>query len=304
MSMTIEKSLHDFGSQGNRDPHVPNWEAVEIPDAWPDLLELKSPGAIWSFLKLVAAKKRPTVELPEDMPGRDMIPKYILREFHNFPNGNYSKVMTQRYINNFDRFMLGEIKKLRKRLASEFEGVGRVLDVGCSGGGVAAELVAVGVDDVWGIDPSPYLLKSGAEEYPNIKFIQGIAEDTGFPDRRFDGATACFLFHEMPIKYVEQSLKELNRILEPGSLLTIGEPSPTQAYSGYWEMTRRYGLKGLYFSWFAKTIHEPFLDTWHNCDLESLFGKHGFDLVKDEVGMPIRYIVARKREQTTESPAE
>lgn len=304
MSMTIDKSLHEFGSQNIQDPRVPDWEAVEIPDAWPDQLVLKSPAAIWSFLKLVAAKKRPTVVLPEEMPGRDMIPKYILREFHNFPNGNYSKVMTQRYINNFDRFMLGEIKKLRKRLASEFKDVARVLDVGCSGGGVAAELAAVGVDDVWGIDPSPYLLKSGAEEYPNIKFIQGIAEETGFPDRRFDGATACFLFHEMPIKYVEKSLKEINRILEPGSLLAIGEPSPTQAYSGYWEMTRRYGIKGLYFSWFAKTIHEPFLDTWHNCDLKSLFDMHGFDLVLDEVGMPIRYILARKREQATEAPAE
>lgn len=294
--MSVDESLCSLGSGGHQDPHIPNWQAIEIPDAWPDQMALKGLGGFWPLLKLIAAKKRPKVELPEDMPGRDLIPKYILREFHNFPNGNYSKVMAQRYINNFDRFMLGEIKKLRKRLASEFKGVGRALDVGCSGGGVAAELVAAGVEDVWGIDPSPYLLKCAADEYPNIKFVQGIAEETGFTDRRFDGATACFLFHEMPIKYVELSLKEINRILEPGSLLAIGEPSPIQAYKSYWEMTRQYGLKGLYFSWFAKTIHEPFLDTWHQCDLKSLFDKHGFDLVEDEVGMPIRYILARKRE--------
>ncbi|MCG8068267.1 MAG: hypothetical protein JAY84_10425 [Candidatus Thiodiazotropha taylori] len=60
-------------------------------------------------------------------------------------------------------------------------------------------------------------------------------------------------------------------------------------------MIRRFGLKGLYFSWFAKSIHEPFLNTWHNCDLQGLFDKHGFDLELDEVGMPIRYILARKR---------
>jgi ubiquinone/menaquinone biosynthesis C-methylase UbiE len=302
--MTIDKTIHSVSHGEVEDPLVPDWRAMEIPDAWPDRLELKRPGELWSFLKLVAAKKRPTVELPEDMPGREKIPKYILREFHNFPNGNYSKLMARRYLNNFDRFMLGEIKAIRKRLASEFKGVKRVLDVGCSGGGVAAELAAVGVDDIWGIDPSPYLLKYAADEHPGIKFVQGIAEETGFPDRRFDGATACFLFHEMPVKYVELSLKEINRILEPGSLLVIGEPSPTQAYSGYWEMIRQYGLKGLYFSWFAKTIHEPFLDTWHQCDLKSLFGKHGFDLVKDEIGMPIRYVVARKRQQPAPASAE
>ncbi|MCW4199392.1 MAG: class I SAM-dependent methyltransferase [Candidatus Thiodiazotropha lotti] len=295
MGMTVDKSFGDLGPGGNQDPVVPDWRSMEIPDAWPDLSNFSSLGGFWSLLKLIAAKKRPTVELPEGMPGREMIPKYVLREFHNFPNGNYSKAMTRRYINNFDRFMLGEIKKLRKRLAAEFNGASRVLDIGCSGGGVAAELEALGVEDVWGIDPSPYLLKHGADEYPNIKFVQGIIEETGFPDRRFEGATAGFLFHEMPIKYFELSLKEINRILEPGSLLAIGEPSPVQAYSGYWEMIRRFGLKGLYFSWFAKSIHEPFLNTWHNCDLQGLFDKHGFDLELDEVGMPIRYILARKR---------
>ena len=296
--MTAEKNHSGAGPGRYSDPAVPDWQTMEIPDAWPDQLELHRPGQLWSFLKQVVAKKRPTVQLPDGMPGRDMIPKYVLREFHNFPNGNYSKLLARRYINNFDRFMLGEIKKIRKRLAAEFKRASRVLDVGCSGGGVAAELVAAGVDDVWGIDPSPYLLKYAADEYPDIKFVQAIAEETGFPDRRFEGATACFLFHEMPIKYVGLSLDEINRILEPGGLLAIGEPSPTQAYAGYWEMTRRFGLRGLYFSWFAKTIHEPFLDTWHGCDLKTLFDQHGFDLIEDEVGMPIRYILARKKQES------
>ncbi|MCG7989399.1 MAG: class I SAM-dependent methyltransferase, partial [Candidatus Thiodiazotropha lotti] len=145
--MTVDKSFGDLGPGGNQDPVVPDWRSMEIPDAWPDLSNFSSLGGVWSLLKLIAAKKRPTVELPEGMPGREMIPKYVLREFHNFPNGNYSKAMTRRYINNFDRFMLGEIKKLRKRLAAEFNGASRVLDIGCSGGGVAAELEALGVED-------------------------------------------------------------------------------------------------------------------------------------------------------------
>jgi ubiquinone/menaquinone biosynthesis C-methylase UbiE len=294
MSIDNFASKNGMGSSG--DPHVPNWDSLEIPDAWPDRLVLNRPIALWSFLKLVAAKARPTVRLPEGMPGREMIPKYILREFHNFPNGNYSKLLARRYVNNFDRFMLGEIKALRKRMAAEFIGCHRVIDIGCSGGGVAAELVSVGVEDVWGIDPSPYLLQLAADEHPEVKFIQAIAEETQFPDRRFEGATACFLFHEMPIKYVEQSLEEIHRILEPGGLLIIGEPSPIQARNSYWKMVRHYGIKGLYFSWFAKTIHEPFLDTWHDCDLQSLFARHDFDLVQDDIGMPIRYILARKKD--------
>jgi ubiquinone/menaquinone biosynthesis C-methylase UbiE len=298
IGMRMNKPYSLMATNIAQDPSVPNWSAIEVPDAWPDELVFRRPGVVWTFLKQVIARKRPTVKLPEGMPGREMIPKYILREFHNFPNGNYSKMMAQRYVRNFDRFMLGEIKTLRKRMAEEFRGRKRVLDVGCSGGGVSAELVSAGVEDIWGIDPSPYLLKLAAETCPQVKFVQGIAEETGFPDRRFDGATACFLFHEMPIKYVELSLKELQRILEPGALLVIGEPSPVQARCSRWEMFRRYGIRGLYFHWFAHTIHEPFLDTWHDCDLKELFERHGFELVQDEVGMPIRYIVVRKHTES------
>ncbi len=290
-------SLWTASSVGN-DPLVPDWHSMEIPDAWPDSLAFKRPAVLLSFLKQVVTRKRAPVRVPNDMPGHGKIPKYILREFHNFPNGNYSKLMALRYINNFDRFMLGRISVLRKRMAAEFRGFQRVVDIGCSGGGVACELAAVGVEDVWGIDPSPYLLKLAADNYPNIRFVQAIAEDTGFPDRRFDGATACFLFHEMPVKYVELSLQEINRILEPGGLLSIGEPSPIQAGSSYWHMLKEHGIKGLYFSWFAKTIHEPFLEAWHDCKLKSLFERHGFDLIVDEIGMPIRYILARKRAQS------
>ncbi|MET0064769.1 MAG: class I SAM-dependent methyltransferase [Candidatus Thiodiazotropha sp.] len=296
--MSINKSCAAMVTQISRDPSVPNWSSVEIPDAWPDQLAFSRPSVLWGFLKQVIARKRPTVKLPEGMPGRDIIPKYILREFHNFPNGNYSKLLAQRYIRNFDRFMLGEIKSLRKRMALEFQGAQRVLDVGCSGGGVAGELVSAGVEDVWGIDPSPYFLKLAAQAHPQVKFVQAIAEESGFPDRRFQGATACFLFHEMPIKFVELSLKEIHRILEPGGLLVIGEPSPVQARTGYWKMFRRHGIRGIYFRWFAQTIHEPFLDTWHDCDLKALFDRNGFDLIGDEIGMPIRYIQVRKRADT------
>ncbi|MET0027861.1 MAG: class I SAM-dependent methyltransferase [Candidatus Thiodiazotropha sp.] len=296
--MSMKNSYPVMATHIGQDPSVPNWNAIEVPDAWPDQLAFNRPSVLWQFLKQVVARKRPSVKLPDGMPGREMIPKYILREFHNFPNGNYSKMMARRYINNFDRFMLGEIKLLRKRMAEEFRGCKRVLDVGCSGGGVVGQLLSVGVEDVWGIDPSPYFLKLAAETYPQAKFVQAIAEQTDFPDRRFEGASACFLFHEMPIKYVELSLKEIHRILEPGALLAIGEPSPVQARDGRWEMFRRYGIRGLYFRWFARTIHEPFLDTWHDCDLKALFDRHGFDLVLDEVGMPIRYILARKRDDS------
>ncbi len=299
IGMSTDNTYTVMATNIGQDPSVPNWSSIEVPDAWPDQLALNRPAVLWRFLKQVVARKRPTVQLPDGMPGREMIPKYILREFHNFPNGNYSKMMAQRYVRNFDRFMLGEIKILRKRMAEACRGCKRVLDVGCSGGGVSAELVSAGVEDVWGIDPSPYLLKLAAAAYPQVKFVQGIAEETGFPDRRFDGATACFLFHEMPIKYVELSLNELYRILEPGALLIIGEPSPLQARRSRWEMFRRYGIRGLYFHWFAHTIHEPFLDTWHDCDLEKLFDRHGFDLVEDDVGMPIRYVVARKRNESS-----
>lgn len=285
--------MAEHGGSAVTDPRVPDWPSLELPDTWPDRLDLRRPGHLWQFLRAVFGRRQ-RVQLPESLPGRERLPKYVLQEFHNLPNGNYSKTVTRGYITGFDRVMLGQMRRGRGRLAQFLAGCRSALDVGCAGGRTAQVLKQSGIDEVWGIDPSPYLLQHAARDFPDIHFVQGVAENTGFGDGRFDGVAACFLLHELPPRYLEQALTEFHRILAPGGRLAICEPSPLHLHSRLRDLWRRDGWRGLYFHLLARNLHEPFLQSWYKRDVESLFRRFGFELVGDEQQVPFRYLFARR----------
>lgn len=277
-----------------QDPAVPDWQSLALPDAWPDLLDLSKPSQIWRLISKAFKKNRTAVELPANLPGAERIPKYVLLEFHNLPNGNYSKRITRGYINAFETVMMGAMDKSRSSVAEKMRGLGSVLDVGCSGGRMAQALNKVDIEDVWGIDPSPYLLQHAATDYPQIKFVQGVAEDTGFADQRFDGVTACFLFHEIPPGSLDLGLQEFNRILKPGGTLAISEPSPRQLRASLISLLWREGVRGFYFGSLARLMYEPFVAAWHKQNLHAKLSEFGFELIEDSDEMPIRQLLARK----------
>lgn len=277
---------------------APDWSAITLPDTWPDSLNLRRPRDLWRLVCHALVDKKP-VQLPDDLPGADNIPKYILQEFHNLPNGNYSRRFTRGYITGFNHVMLGELNKSHSQIARQLAGNpaiknGSVLDVGCGGGGLAGALQNAGIREVWGLDASPYLLKHAAHDWPGIHFLQGVAENTGFADARFDAITACFLLHEIPPRYIAQCLGEWARILKPGGLLAFCEPSPVQLQQNFMALWRNYGWRGIYFHVLARFIHEPFLAAWHKQDIPALLQQHGFELVQHELGMPMRHVLARK----------
>lgn len=277
------------------DPLVPDWHTIQLPETWPDRLDYSKPSSWWQLFGHAMGFKRAPVRLPEDMPGRDIIPRYVLQEFHNLPNGNYSHHITRGYISSFNRIMLGHIGLGHQRIANALSQCRSVLDVGCGGGGLAGAVKKAGVADVWGLDPSPYLLRHAATAWPGVHFVQGIAENTGFVDARFDGLGACFLLHEIPGKHLRQSLREFHRILKPGGLLAICEPSPLQLQLPLVSMIRRWGWQGAYFYFFARKVFDPFVDHWHKQEVSALLNHHGFDVLEDDIGMPMRHILARKR---------
>ncbi len=276
------------------DPVPPRWDQLDLPDTWPDKIDFGTPSELFGFFKAIFSKRQ-RVQLPDDLPGKEKIPKYVLQEFHSLPNGNYSKSVARGYITGFDMAMLGTMDECRTYLANYLKDQGCVLDVGCAGGKMAAKLKQMGVDEVWGLDPSPYLLQNAAKDYPDIHFIQGVAEDTEFPSNRFDGISACFLFHELPPRYASQALSEFSRILKPGGLLAIGEPSPIQLQvRNPLKLIRAGGWTALYFKALAHFVYEPFVNAWHKTDIESWLSEHGFTLVEDQVGYPVRTILAKK----------
>ncbi|GAB1256484.1 hypothetical protein NBRC116494_09860 [Aurantivibrio plasticivorans] len=277
------------------DPAVMDWSAMELPDTWVDKIDYSSAKDVFKLMRAVLGRKREGVALPEGLPGKDSIPKYILQEFHRLPNGNYSKRITRGYITGFEHSMLGSMKVGRAEMAQQFVGCQSVLDVGCSGGRTARALRDVGVKDVWGLDPSPYLLQHAAVDNPDVNFVQGTAENTGFAAQRFDGITACFLFHEMPPRYIGQALAEFSRILKPGGKVCISEPAPEQVELGIFALLRRYGWRGAYYGLLAKFVYEPFIMAWHKTSTAKFFNDHGFDVLLDESGMPLRHITLQKR---------
>lgn len=284
------------GGRPAADPPAPNWAGVELPATWPDLLDLRRPRQLLQLLRCVVDRRRSRrVQLPERLPGAELLPKYLLQEFHNLPNGNYSRRISRGYITGFDRMMLGHMTTARARLANFLRGSDSAIDIGCGGGRTAAALHAVGVRDVWGLDASPYLLQHAALDHPQVRFVQGLAEQTGFADNRFDGIAACFLLHELPPRHLERALAEFARILRPGGKLAICEPSPLQLRRPGWQLWRRDVWRAHYFHLLARLVHEPFLDAWHRCDMRQLFAAHGFELIGDEQQLPLAFLFARKR---------
>jgi ubiquinone/menaquinone biosynthesis C-methylase UbiE len=83
----------------------------------------------------------------------------VLQEFHNVPNGNYSNALSRGYARGFDIAMLGTMRDTRRRMAEALASCDAVLDVGCGGGASSEALVAAGVREVWGLDPSLWLNK-------------------------------------------------------------------------------------------------------------------------------------------------
>lgn len=269
-----------------------DWAAVSLPDAWPDQLDWRNPattiGLVWRALW--GSRKR--VRLPDGLPGTDGIPSYVLQEFHSLPNGNYSKRISRGYARAFDRVMLGTLRAARARIATALSGAQHVLDVGCGGGHTAGALRAAGVPHVTGLDPCPYLLQFAAENYPGVTWLQATAEDTGLPEASADGVAVCFVFHEIPPRYLRAALAELRRIVRPGGRLAVIEPSPVQLRTGAGSLYRQYGWRGLYFRALALRAFEPFAAAWHAEDFAKLLAENQFRVEIDEPGCPLRFTLA------------
>ncbi|MCF6766528.1 class I SAM-dependent methyltransferase [Thiotrichales bacterium 19S3-7] len=276
------------------DPIPPNWHDQTLPDSWSDQYNLANPVSFLKVLSLAMKKKRQRVKLPESLIGKEIIPTYAQQEFHNIPNGNYSNILASGYIKGFDIAMLGHMKQSRKQIAKTLHSCNSVLDIGCGGGRTARILADTGITDTWGIDISPYLLKQAAIRNPTIKFIHAKAENLPFRNQRFDGISCCYVLHEVPPKYIDQALSEIYRVLTPNGLCVFVEPSPIHYYGQYWPLFKQYKFKGIYFRFLSHFVYEPFVQSWHKLDFESLLKSKSFEVIQTKKETPNYLWVARK----------
>ena len=154
-------------------------------------------------------------------------------------------------------------------------GVAQVLDLACSIGQSTTALKArFPSADVIGVDHSAAMLKAAHRRAAllgsEVTFSQRLAERTGFADDSFDLAFAFILFHELPIRVIQEVVQETARVLRPGGLFAVYDffdspsMSPVELYHRDFD---------------ARYNGEPYSQDFCDCDFGKLLHAAGFGSV-------------------------
>ena len=106
----------------------------------------------------------------------------------------------------------------------------RVLDVGCGGGAITAELSEQARGKAVGCDVNPAMLAVAQENYPHLVFEKNESAKLPFPDDEFDLVCCHFtlLWAQDPVAL----LREMKRVAKPGApVAALAEPD----WGGYLE---------------------------------------------------------------------
>jgi SAM-dependent methyltransferase len=108
----------------------------------------------------------------------------------------------------------------RALLTAVLEQAGRVADLGCGPGHVAAWLAARGATVV-GVDLSAAMVAVGRREFPGVEFRQGDLLDVPAADGEFDAVVALYsVIHLRPAE-LRRAFGEIRRVLRPGGLVLV-----------------------------------------------------------------------------------
>ncbi|WP_431874018.1 class I SAM-dependent DNA methyltransferase [Amycolatopsis sacchari] len=112
----------------------------------------------------------------------------------------------------FDRAMLGAFAELVPE--------GRVAEIGCGPGRIAAHLASLGLD-VFGVDLSPQMVEVARERYPGLRFEVGTMLALDLPDASLDGLVAWYSIIHTPPGRLPEVFAEFARVLKPGGYLLL-----------------------------------------------------------------------------------
>ncbi|MGA5406520.1 class I SAM-dependent DNA methyltransferase [Streptomyces lavendulocolor] len=99
-------------------------------------------------------------------------------------------------------------------------GGGRIADIGCGTGRIAAHLTTLGLD-VLGIDLSPGMLERARAAYPDLRFQEGSMTDLDLGDGVLDGVVAWYSLIHIEPGHVPGVLARFHRVLAPGGHLLL-----------------------------------------------------------------------------------
>lgn len=153
------------------------------------------------------------------------------------------------------------IKTFTRRLnqITNYQLPGKVLDIGCGPGFFLEAAQAKGYN-VFGLDPSDYIVKVAREKFGN-RIQKGLIESADYPAEHFDLVVAFDTFEHVyhPLEWLEAT----RRVLKPGGLLAITTPDPNsllaKASGKKWVSFK---LPEHVFYWSPDTIRRAFADRW------------------------------------------
>jgi len=101
-----------------------------------------------------------------------------------------------------------------------------------------------------------------------VHFRQMDARSMAFEDEQFDVVFSSMFMHELPLKDIQQYLKEAYRVLKPGGVLWQMELPPMSAMPLY---------ENFYMNWDTHYNNEPYYGTFRKQDYRQLLVDAGFD---------------------------
>jgi ubiquinone/menaquinone biosynthesis C-methylase UbiE len=99
-------------------------------------------------------------------------------------------------------------------------GSGRVVDVGCGPGQVAAYLHQRGIA-VEGMDLSPEMIEQATARHPQISFRVGDMFALPYADAALAGVAAFYAIVHMPTAELTLPFRELHRVVAPGGVVAL-----------------------------------------------------------------------------------
>ncbi len=157
----------------------------------------------------------------------------------------------------------------------------RILDLGCGvGKSTFAYCDLYPQAEVVGIDYAAEMLKYAhqlaEQRQKKVRFVQRMVEKTRMESDSFDLVTAIFLFHELPAKARDATVREAYRILRPGGVFAIMESPPFKVLNEHYSPLSEFLLDST-----GRRMADPFIPEFFREDRVAMFRRGGFDNARD-----------------------
>lgn len=125
----------------------------------------------------------------------------------------------------YDPILGVPLKSLRKAIATALpkDKNSRILDLCCGTGDQLLTLERAGYKNLHGLDLDPGMIAFAGQKSINIKFVEGDASRTPFPDASFDVIIISLALHDKDQELREAILKESVRLLDKNSSILVAD---------------------------------------------------------------------------------